>query len=202
MLRNLEFTIPIIKSEFKKIKRYIDSLAQIRSGFFCTICDADFQNHLDFIWEDSGTDLKFSLGNKFCNKFVDSAIPFVRYMFNKLKIYIDSSVKLIQCEKESKVENPGVELEYMLNPDHVKTFNKCDNSIKNGFQIGCDDFCANFDLTSINPMVDGDVQQLRDFVLFFKENSNIFSHPQNNFLVNNSIRDTETLIDIKFCIVP
>ena len=197
MLRNLEFTIPIIKSEFKKIKRYIDSLAQIRSGFFCTICDADFQNHLDFIWEDSGTDLKFSLGNKFCNKFVETALPFSQFIFRTFKLYVNTSVTLIECEKQEKGLQISDTYEYKTNEDLVTKFQKCQDGYTGGSKFGCEEFCSNFDLTSINPMIDGDAQELRAAVEYFKQNYNIFTHPHNNFLVD-SIQDTEILIDINW----
>lgn len=192
----LKMSIPIVKADYKLLVKYVNSLAQLRSGFYCTLCDADFQSQTNFYWE-SSVDKKFYLGSKFCSQFISIAVPFVKYMFRGFKTYIESATKLIQCKLVANgIANDNKQIKFEIPSDHFEDYNECQIGVNNKQGLfSCTNFCKRFDLTTISSMIDGDVPQLRRFVEFFKTHKEHFKYPQNNFLVA-SVRDTETLLDL------
>lgn len=198
MFSKLKMSIPIVKADYKLLVTYVNTLAQLRSGFYCTICDADFQSQTNFYWE-STTEKKFYLGSTFCSQFIKIAVPFVKYMFNAFKTYIETGARLIQCKINSNGNaSDNQEMKFEIDKEHLEDYQMCQEGVNNKQGLfSCSNFCGRFDLTTINAMVDGNVPRLREFVEYFRKNKEHFEYPQNNFLVG-SVRDTETLLDLNY----
>ena len=189
-------SIPIVKVDYQLLLKYIKTLANLRSGFYCTLCDADFQSMTNLYWEQLATK-KFYLGSKFCSQFIKEAVPFVKYMYHNFRVYIESASKLIACKLHSKGISENTDrIKFVIPEKYMNQYTTCQDGVNNSQGLfSCSDFCEQFDLTTISPMIDGDMVQIKKFVTFFRKNKVHFEYPQNNFLVG-SIQDTETLLDI------
>jgi poly(A) polymerase Pap1 len=192
----LKMSIPIVKADYQLLLQYIKTLANLRSGFYCTLCDADFQSQTNFYWE-SLSNKKFYLGSSFCTQFIKIALPFVKYISHNFRVYAESAAKLIQCKLNSKgISNDTERLKYIIPEANLTDYETCQDGVnKNQGLFSCSNFCEKFDLTTISPMIDGDMVQMKKFVTYFRKNRKYFGYPENNFLVG-SIQDTETLLDL------
>jgi hypothetical protein len=185
----LHFSIPIVKADFKIISDYVQMMGQLRSGFYCLVCDADFQSQLNYYWEQQNSK-KFFLGMKFCEKYSKEAVKIVQYMYTNFRLYINSAVKLLQCAANANgVNEENENIMYEIPEEYMHDFQQCKDD------ISCNKFCTHFDLTTINTMIDGDVPQLSRLVAFFKKNRIHMQYPENNFMVS-STRDIETLLEL------
>lgn len=196
MFSHLNMNIPIVIADYKSLVHYINQLATLRSGFYCTLCDADFQVQMNYFWENDANK-SFYLGMSFCEKLSKLAVPFVKYMYRFFKIYIESASKLIQCKSNSSGEFGETEsMTYKIPDVLMQEYADCQaGKNQNDGLFSCMKFCERFDLTTINSMIDGDVPQLLEFVEYFKKNKVHFKYPNNNFLVK-SVHDTEVLIEM------
>lgn len=205
--KNLKLTIPILKADYHKMLRYINNLVQLRSGFYCSICSAEFQSHLGEDWfgpVTQGSKLEFTLGSKFCRDFSDMAMPFVQYTVTTLKDYLETGVTLMECEKvkQAMVAQPVGEFdietwEWQMVGQDLAQFKTCHQRQDGESVFTCKGFCELFDMTTPNHLVDGDLEQLRNFVKYFHINKVNFTYPQNNFIVG-SASDSEYLLDNDF----
>ena len=192
----LKMSIPIVKADYQLLLQYIKTLANLRSGFYCTLCDGDFQSQTNFYWEKFGNK-KFYLGSKFCSPFIKTALPFVKYMYHNFRAYIESASKLIQCKVNSNGDSSDQDrLRFEIPEKYLQDYETCQEGVNdNQGLFSCSNFCEQFDLTSISPMIDGDVAQIKKFVTYFRQNKQHFKYPTNNFMIV-SISDTETLLDL------
>ena len=192
----LKMSIPIVKADYKFLVSYINQLASLRSGFYCTLCDADFQVQMNYYWENDANK-SFYLGMSFCEKLTKIGLKFVKYMYGFFKIYIESASKLIQCKANvNGVHEDNERMIFEIPAEKFEDFSECQDGSNNKEGLfTCMKFCKNFDLTSISSMIDGDVPQLMKFVEYFKKMKTHFAYPTNNFLVN-SVSDTEVLIEM------
>lgn len=194
----------LIKADFSSIKSYISKLLETRKGFYCTLCDSDSQEKNFKLWKmiypfDNENPDKFIFGYDFCNTFSNIAIPFVNYIFSTLKVYMDSAVTLLVCQKQKLIDmdasaeltvyNRKITFEnrpvYQINPKEKETFMRC-YALKEKKEIfACQNFCTWFDMTTPNPVIDGDIRQIKVFVSFLKHNKNLFRDPKNNILVED-----------------
>lgn len=127
---------------------------------------------------------------KFCEKYSKEALPIITFMYRHFRLYLNASVKLLQCSANSMGHSEENEaIMYEVPEGFLNDYEKC----KEG--LTCNNFCTYFDLTTINTMIDGDVPQLNKFVAYFKKMKVYMEYPENNFLTS-SVRDLETLMDL------
>lgn len=194
----------LIKADFSSIKSYVSKLLEIRKGFYCTLCDSDSQEKNLKLWKvlypfDSENPDKFIFGYDFCNTFSNIAIPFVNYVFSTMKVYLDSAATLLVCQKQKMLDmNADAELNaynrklsfetrpvYQINPKEKEIFMRC-YALKDKKEIfACQNFCTWFDMTTPNPVLDGDIRQMKVFVSLIKHNKNLFRDPENNILAED-----------------
>ena len=208
----------LMKADFSSIKSYFTKLVEVRKGFYCIICDSESQEKLTKSWkiifphdgENAQID-KFIMGDNFCSNFSNIAIPYVYYIFDTLKVYLDAASTLMVCqkeklismdaEKELTIQNKKIEFKsrpvYKISSKERSTFQKCFTLKGSKNVFACQQFCSWFDLTATNRILDGDLHQIKEFVSFIKHNKNLFENPENNILVDD-IQQTEATLSLNW----
>lgn len=206
VIRKLGTNKSLMKADYSFIKSYFTMLIELRKGFYCTICDGENHERLTKAWQkmnyhdniNQNFD-KFVMGKAFCSKFSNIAIPYVLYIFETLKDYLDATTTLLVCQKEKLIsmkaeqeltsQNKKIKFEtrpvYKVTGKEKQTFQECSTLKGIGKFFACKKFCTWFDLTSPNKILDGDVFQIKKFVSFVKHNKNLFNDSTNNVLVND-----------------
>ena len=178
---------------FNMVKANLQKVANIRKGFYCTICDARVQSHFrDFF---ATTNLqnfsKLYFSKDFCLTLVEETIESGFYVASYFKRYLNDIVTLMNC-KEPSTKAPQFNLANFQSEDVKHCFffrNKF-------FFFFCQKYCNQFSLVQASPLFDGDVEDLREFVYFFVENrSKAFEYPQNNILIDGIAFEENYLIE-------
>jgi hypothetical protein len=215
----LKISKSLVKADFNSIKSYITKLLEMRKGFYCSICDGESQEKISKNWkvlfpDNQDAPDKFIFGGAFCKEFTDIAIPFVYYIFSILKIYLDSTVTLLVCQKQKLIDmNAEAELNnfnkkvtfenrpvYKVTSKNNEIFLRCEAFKSTRLNVACKDFCKMFDMTSPHEIVDGDINQMKLFVNFIKRNRNLFRNPENNILIKN-VEKHENSISMSYNVV-
>lgn len=204
-IKKLVLSKSLMKADFNSIKSYFTKMIEIRKGFYCIICDSETQEKLTKAWKmlfpydnDSHID-KFILSESFCSKFSNIAIPYVFYIFDTLRVYLDAATTLLVCQKEKLIsinaekeltaQNKKIDFKtrpvYKIANKERSTFQKCYTLKGSKNVFACQQFCTWFDLTAANKVVDGDVLQIKAFISFIKHNKNLFKNPENNILIKD-----------------
>lgn len=162
---------------------YADSfgaMGNIRSGFYCILCDALTQQALQDFW--SVTNLFYSdriyFSSEFCVTLVDKTIQSSYFAATFLKTYTTSLAKLMQCKNGS----PGV-LKFEMSFLTVQQVKNCFFFKNKYFFFYCEFYCQRFDLVSKSDILESDYDQLKTFFVYIRDNkSNTFYNPNNNVL--------------------
>lgn len=170
------------------MSEYFRKLANLRSGFYCTLCDADFNAMQHYMWEEQGSPKYFYLGNKFCADFTQMGLEISLYFMNDMKKYLEAMVTLLECEKETQKAPFNWEdtIKYEIPDTFQKSVLECKaNYFENHSVMTCQNYCQNFDLTTVNPVIDGDILQVEKFIGYMQVNKSFFLYPTNNFMVSD-----------------
>ena len=168
---------------YKYFSLAITNMAEMRKGFFCVMCDARAHQKLQEYWATgpSTSQKRLYYSQSFCRNLVEKTIHASFFTVHYLKQLVDNMARLINC----KTGNNMV-AEYEI-PEWAQ------NQIKNCyfykdkyFFFFCENYCERFHLTNANPVIDGNLVQLRKFVTMIMDNKfAVFQYPSNNILINS-----------------
>lgn len=188
---NPEMTLDV----FTSFQRSIREISKLRQGFFCVLCDGNTQEKLKDFWSSSNLFSKDKIyySKDFCRKLVEQSIHQTFYSVFYVKRYLENMSELISCATNTS--------EHLIYDIPIKTAMEIKNCyyFKNKyFFFFCGKYCENFHLTSVSPIFDGDVRQLKKFVdLVSAHRKAAFSYPDNNLLVD-SVSYEETYLKDNF----
>jgi hypothetical protein len=189
-LQIIPHDIKIMRNNSKRSSMYYNDLAQLRSGFYCLLCDAEFNSIHSFNWESQSNQKTFIFGQQFCNQFIDKNFLHISYMNENFKKYVNYSITLLECQKRikgdmSNTKAPIAKFEYTTEEDEA--YKKCkDGRLANDQSLfSCERVCKSFDLTSISQFIDGNIAQMNKIVNYFNANKIYFQYPTNNFMVED-----------------
>lgn len=189
-LQIIPHNIKIMRNHSKRSSMYYNDLAQLRSGFYCLLCDAEFNSLHSFNWESQSTEKSFIFGQQFCSQFIEKNFLHIEFMNESFKKYVNNAITLLECRKkslgeESNVKAPVVTFEYTSDEDEA--YKKCkEGRLSNDKSLfSCEELCGFFDLTTINTFIDGNVAQINKVINYFNANKVYFQYPENNFLIEN-----------------
>ena len=199
-----KFDKELVEMLVSRAIRLTNSFTQLRSSFFCTLCDGQAQEMLKGFWEGGDNTVKETmfLSRDFCQKFVDETIDGAFNYILYLQTYLNQIKVLSDCflgEKTKKFKEPYTNLKIHLGDDSTqKNINTCFEKKEEGILPHCEGYCNEFNLTSINKTIEGDSVQLFKFVDFvsqrryslFKNQDNIFTEDP-SFLRNQVESDFE-----------
>ena len=176
------------------IRKTIASMANIRRGFYCSICDANVQNYFKdfFATTNLAAFSKLYYSKDFCLSLVEDTIESSFYIVSYLQRYLNDVVVLMDCQTGA-VEKPQFNLKDFKSEDIKNCFffrNKY-------FFFFCQKYCNEFSLVTATPILDGDIMGLKPFVDFFvKYRLESFEYPRNNILMDGIQFEENFLIDM------
>ena len=171
----------------------LQKIADIRKGFYCSICDATVQTHFrDFF---ATTNLqnfaKLYFSKDFCLTLVEDTIEASFYISSYFQRYLNDITTLMSCRNEG-IKPPQINL-LNFNNEEVK---HCFFFRNKFFFFFCQKYCNQFSMVKASPLFDGDVVGMREFVYFFFENRNkAFDYPHNNILTDGVAYEENFLMD-------
>jgi len=177
--------------------RLTNIMTQLRSSFFCTLCDGEAQEMLRKFWHNGNANVQQTLffSKDFCSRFVQEAVDGVYNYIFYVKHYLDGMKTIIDChlgENATKFQDAFSNLKFFLDEKYdqqgVKT---CFYNKEHGIMENCQRFCGEFNMAIINKMIDGDTTQLFKFVDFLSQRKNIvFKNQENVFTEDPSYLST------------
>lgn len=190
ILQSIPHDIKIMRSHSQRSLMYYNDLAQIRSGFYCLLCDGDFNSFHSFNWQAQTEKKNLMIGKQFCHQFLDKNLNHIQFMNEDFKNYVNSAITMIECKKkwkgeEAHIESPPVKFDY--SPEENLAYQNCRQARLSGqeFLYNCETMCSYFDFTGVNNFIDGNIEQMDNIVNYFNKNKLYFQYPTNNFLVDN-----------------
>ena len=170
---------------YKLLVKSVKSVANIRKGFYCSICEAKF--HLDHYFyasfKNSNFDKSIYYSNEFCQKYVNETISTNYFIVTFLKRYLENFAMLSNC-KSGNTLKPKLNIEL---PDRTSIKN-CFHFRHKYFFYYCQPYCKNFNLVKKNNIVDGNLEDLSVlFDVISKSIVETIDEPDNNFLVEGSV---------------
>ena len=175
---NAKFTYDVYDS----FKNSLEKMGDVRRGFYCILCDAKTQSKLKDFWASTNLFYKDRVyfSKEFCKKLVNSTIRASYFTVYYLKRYLENMATLINCRTKNSVE-----LTYEIpfwTKQHIKN---CYYFRNKYFFYFCERYCENFHLTKANPVLDGDIGELRKFVEHVMNNRHtVFHYPNSNILMD------------------
>lgn len=148
----------IYNSYVKKVM----ALAKIRSGFYCSICDAEFHKQQTDFWVYNRDEFRGRVywSSDSCSQLVDATIEASYYEVTYFKRYLEDMVGVFNCKTGLNVR-PQLKLDFAWR-QKVKN---CFFYRKKGLLSHCIDYCREFRLSQKSPLLDGDLNNLG---LFFQ----------------------------------
>ena len=190
-LINFQFDKDLVTVIINGFVRLTNMMIELRSGFFCTICDGQSQEILKKFWQEGNTQVKDTLffSQSFCKQFAaesaDGAYYYIFYLYH----YLEDLKTLIDCElndqgRRMKPDYTDLKLTPIPETDQ--------NNIKNCFYkrdkaliTACEGFCNSFNLAKPHPVIEGDIVTLKKYVEFVNLRAqNAFSTEQNALFKN------------------
>jgi hypothetical protein len=179
--------------------RKVKALAHLRSGFYCSICDAGFHAQQSEFWEFSRDEFRnrlyFSADS--CYKLVNSTIEASFYQVSYVKRYLEGMVAVMNCKTNGR-ERPQVHIDFSWR----QKIKNCYFFRSKHFFHYCIDYCRELYLSQKTAMMDGDLENLYPFFRALKEGrSTAFTSSDNNPLADTlsedeAYLDTEMLIAV------
>ena len=189
--KKMNWNPQIVKEIYKSFIQALEAMGDIRKGFYCVLCDVNTQNRLRDYWSISNVFYqdRIYFNKDFCQELVDYTIRASYYQAFYLRRYLNNAIQLMSCKNGIK-DKPEYEVSYWTR----KQVELCYQFKNKQLFFFCENYCENFHLTRGNDVLDGNVDQLKTFVTYFKENrDNSFFDSDNNFLLG-SIGYVEDLI--------
>jgi hypothetical protein len=177
-----------------QLRYSLAKVADIRRGFYCTICDARVQTHFkDFF---AATNLKtfttLYFSEEFCWSIVEKTIKASYELVTNVYRYLNAIVTLMNCQTGVR-ESPQLDLNDAVSKD-VKNCFVFQNIY---FFYFCQNYCSQFNLVRVSPIIDGDLLQLKQFVDFFvKYRQEAFAYSKNNILADGVSYEENFLVDM------
>ena len=179
---SMNFNAKSTQDTYMGFRNALDTMGEIRRGFYCVLCDAKTQSKLKDFWASTNLFYKDRVyfSKEFCRTLVDNTIRASYYTVYYLKRYVENMATLINCKT-----NSNTELVYEIpfwTQQHIKN---CYYFRKKYFFYFCERYCENFHLTKANPILDGDIGELKKFVdLVMTNRHNAFQYPNSNILMD------------------
>ena len=204
-----KFDRQLVELLLNRAIKLTNTFTELRSSFFCTLCDGQAQEMLKGFWQGGDNNVKETmfLSKDFCERFVDETIDGSYNFILYLKTYMNYIKIISDCylgEKTKKFKEPYTNLKYHI-PDESaeKSINKCFDHKNDGIIPNCEDYCNQFNLSLINKTIEGDSIQLFKFVDFvsqrryslFNNQTNIFTEDP-SYLRNQVESDFEGSKDL------
>ncbi len=178
---------------YKSFASSIDSMANIRKGFYCTICDAKTQEKLADFWQSTNWVYadRIYFSKEFCQELVDQTIRSSYFTVYYLKNFAEQLTRLMNCKSGNKTN-----LEFEI-PFWTKQQVKHCFYFKNKyFFFFCEKYCQKFHLTKASDIFDGNLGELRKFYEHIKiHKDNTFYYPSNNILMDGVTYEEDYLTD-------
>jgi hypothetical protein len=181
--KKMNWNPQLVKEIYKTFIEALEAMGDVRKGFYCVLCDVTTQNRLRDYWAISNVFYqdRIYFNREFCEELVDYTIRASYYQAFYLKRYLNNAVELMSCKSGIK-EYPEYEVSYWTR----KEVELCYQFKNKQLFFFCENYCENFHLTRGNHILDGNVDQLVNFVRYFKENKdNSFFDSDNNFLLGS-----------------
>lgn len=184
---NLDMNIKVTYEMFHKLNAALKKISEMRTGFFCILCDARTQSKLSDFWNSTNFFNKVSLiANKlyydksFCQKLVNDQIKASYLLLYYFKPYVDNMVTLMNCQT-----GENVNVEFYVPEEVQQQVKNCYYMRNKFFFYFCEKYCEQFSITSPTDMFDGDLKQMKKIVEFVRDRRvKVFDYPNNNILTD------------------
>jgi hypothetical protein len=174
-----------ISQVFQSMSKGLRTVAELRRGFFCTICDADIHNTLSQDWEKQESmnePLSIKVSESFCEELVEKTIVSSYFEAYYVKRISEVMATLVSCG--NNIEHIQ-EMHYELPLEESIQVKNCFFFRKKYFFYFCSSYCEQFNFARATSFFDGNLEQLRKFVEFFKDHrKGGFPNGNSNFLMD------------------
>lgn len=168
---------------FQVMTKGLKTVAELRRGFYCAICDGDVHRRLDEAWQQGGdAERVMQVSEGFCENLVEKTIASAFFETFYIKEISEVMSVLVSCGKNIQhIEK----LEYQLPVEGVEQVKNCFHFGKKYFFYHCSSYCERFNFARASGFFDGNLEQLRKFVEFLHEHrKGGFYNPSSNFLMD------------------
>jgi hypothetical protein len=180
---------------YNELASSIQTMANMRKGFYCILCNARTQEKLQDFWSSTNrlNNDRIYMSKDFCEKLVEKTIQASFYNIFYVKRYLENLVPLINCKTGSKDK---IVMEIPI--ETQQQVKNCYYFRHRYFFFFCEKYCENFHLTKASSVFDGDIGELRKFVLHLMNNRNeAFEYPNNNILTDG-VNFEEDILNFNF----
>ena len=170
---------------FRVMTKGLKTVAEIRRGFFCSVCDGDLHKVLNETWQSDNSGYKsIKVSKDFCTNLVDKTISAAYFETYYIKKISEIMSVLVSCGKN--IEHIE-QMEYEIPEDGFKQVKNCFFYRKQYPEYLCSPYCERFNFGRASGFFDGNLEQLRKFVNFFKDNrKGGFPNGNSNFMMDVS----------------
>lgn len=182
----------LIEKMLDEFHRSVRTMATVRTGFYCHLCDYNVQSFLQASTSDMSSGA-LQVSAESCQSMVNGGISASYYSVTYLKKYLESMGTLIGCKAQEKEK-----LVFEVSPADVASASSCFET-KDRFSIdACMSYCSAFKLTRPAPLLDGYVEQIyKFFQRFFRNKSKVFQQPELNvFLLSPGYEESAVQADM------
>ena len=181
------------KTIFNVMVKGLKTVSNLRRGFFCGICDGDLHNDLTQHWEeqkDAGYK-SIKVSKDFCETLVEKTIAAAYFEAYYIKEITEVMSVLVSCGKNvEEIEK----MNYEIPEDGFKQVKNCFYYRKKYPEFLCTPYCEQFNFARASGFFDGNLEQLRKFVEFLKDNrKGGFPNGNSNFMMDVSSWEEEFL---------
>jgi len=174
-IKGMNIGLTVIKNVQKAFAKSIRTLVNIRTGFYCHLCDYSSQS---FILSNSRANSEGSMviSKKTCMRLATDVAPASFYSVTYLKTLVESMSVLVGCKKKlTEVLTISVEAN---DESMIKSCFEAQNDFS---RLACDSFCGSLKFTVPVSAIDGYVQDLYPIFHRIKNfKSSVFTYPQLN----------------------
>ena len=189
---DLKFDRSFVTLLLNSAVRLINGMMQIRSSFFCTLCDGQAQEMLKSFWENGNTNVMNTVfySKDFCTQFVEDTVDGTYNYVFILSDYLDRMKTIVECflgEQSEKFKETYSNLKFYLSPDYdTHTVKECFARKEHGILEHCEKYCNQFNMSKINKMIEGDATQMFKYVDFLHARKNVIFKNFTNIFVNDA----------------
>ena len=187
----LNINTELIKEIFFSIVEGLEDIAGLRKGFYCNICDAQTQQDIHYHRFNPLVSNSFLMNQDFCRQYVSGTIQAAYFQTFYVKPYLEKATDLMSC-----VLNQEKNLKYDIGYFQEKTVKNCYYFQQKYFFYFCESYCENFSMIKTTSIIEGDMTQLRPFVMFFHDSKDaLFDDPENNVLMGRVTYEDEFITE-------
>lgn len=137
------------------------------TGFYCTICDAKFQQYIDVKKE------KFNFSKRYCRSILKNTFPVLLYFHNHYLNYVNLITKFLSsCDYKGRFFKTPVppQFKFHISGENVRLLNKCkvERNKKTWF-LKCHKICQKFSPTKMNKFFTPHLHQISKYNKFLKK---------------------------------